>query len=356
MTDKDIIAQLRAANPVPDPALDPQQQQRADEALRQILAQDNVVSIHRRRPWFGTGAVAAAAAALLVIGGLGVPGFNNHTPQATAAELLLAAGQASAQQDDFLTTGVSNQAYLKRIDKNDRTTQVTEYEAARGAEPTQVTAVEGPAFDIALPVTAAELASATSAEQLKELAGGTPQGLVELLLHPSLSSAQHAAVYNALSQMDVNLQEHGEVATFSAGELTFRVLTHTGQLLEAHNLVAPGVTTTVEATAILGCVATPNLEGPAEISLGCADNNYVLHDIEWSNWGADTATATAVATINDCDPFCAEGKFVDLPVTVTLGQREECGFNAKLYSKLEVEFPGSQPQRSADTFDIGCIR
>ena len=112
------------------------------------------------------------------------------------------------------------------------------------------------------------------------------------------------------------------------------------------------MTTRVEATAILGCVSVTGLEGPELISLACADNNYLVRDLKWSNWGADSARAEGTAFINDCDPNCADSGFTELPVTVTVRKPQECGYNAKLYSRLDVAYV-DEPARD-ETFDIGC--
>lgn len=70
------------------------------------------------------------------------------------------------------------------------------------------------------------------------------------------------------------------------------------------------------------------------------------------NWGAASARAEGTAFINDCDPNCADSGFTQLPVTVTVRELQECGYNAKLYSKLDVGY-ADEPARN-ETFDIGC--
>ena len=355
----DPLAQLAAANPVPDESLTPEQKERADALLERLTQPAQ----KKRRPFL----VAAAAVAVLALGVAVIPGLsNNATPQATAEEVLARAGEASASQADAPTLG---QEYMKRTDSDGQATVTTEYEVHAG-QLRQDTRTEGTSaaladFDPSPRITLAQLADAPSADALRDLAvatyGDAALGSLQLLLHPGLTSAQQKLVYdnlaaaggNELGSADITAGQDSLVTVYrDADHVSFSVLPSTGQIVEVHGLVAPDVTTRVEATAILGCVAATGLEGPELISLACADNNYLVRDLQWSNWGADSARAEGTAFINDCDPNCAESGFTQLPVTVTVRERQECGYNAKLYSKLDVAY-ADEPARN-ETFDIGC--
>ena len=115
-------------------------------------------------------------------------------------------------------------------------------------------------------------------------------------------------------------------------------------------LVGPDVETTVDATAILDCVSVTGLDGPERISLACADNNYLVNQLKWSNWGAETAEADGVAIENDCDPNCAEGTFKEEKVKVVVDEREACGYHAEVYSRVRVQYPDGREEEQ----QIGC--
>lgn len=387
MTDPhdDILAQLRAANPVPDTTLDRDAQARADATLAAILGSEEgqatatasgaapVASLdaararraQRRgggqRSWFA----AAAAAVLVVVGAVAIPQLTGNEPVATADEVLNAVADLSAARPE---PGVTDQRYLQRTDVDGENTLVTEYEVRAGDEPSVQTKLTGtltPALEsVGLDISAADVRAADTPEALEALAARADDdatvGLVQLLIHPALSSEQTAEVYRALADDGLTVDDSAEgagqaadTATLSTGDVTFTILTQTGQLVRATGLVAPGVDTTIDAAAILGCVSTTSLEGPKDLSLGCADQNYVLRDLAWTNWSADSATATGTAVINDCDSSCAEGTFHEFPVQVTVRDKKECGYNARLYSALDVAFEGTEAARD-ETFDIGC--
>ncbi|WP_165241601.1 hypothetical protein [Corynebacterium lizhenjunii] len=357
MTD-DIMARVAAANPVPELELTAEESARAQRSLERITGTE-------RKPGRWLAAAAAAVLAVAVV----VPVIGHQAPVATAVDVLQAAGEASANQPNATDTGVTNQEYLKRVDTDGTATVTTEYEVAGGhlrqdtastgtLSPQLAALADGPAIALE------SLAAATTADALARLAtdtyGSLGVGSLHLLLHPGLSSQQQRLVYENLAGAGGNELAHAdrtgapdEAVTVIRDEdqLSFTVLPSTGQLIHAHGLVGPGVTTTVEATAILGCVAVTGLEGPEDISLACADNNYLVTDLKWSRWGAETATATGTAFINDCDPFCAQGTMEEFPVTVTVRDLRTCGYNARLYSAVDVAF--ADPARN-ETFEVGC--
>jgi len=58
---------------------------------------------------------------------------------------------------------------------------------------------------------------------------------------------------------------------------------------------------------------------PSTFTISCADGNSYLTKLKWSSWGS-TARADGVFTINNCDPYCAAGKFVSSEAVVTLSK------------------------------------
>ena len=52
--------------------------------------------------------------------------------------------------------------------------------------------------------------------------------------------------------------------------------------------------------------------------LTCADGGMIVTDIKWQRWDSKGATGTGTYSQNMCEPSCAEGKRVDVPVIVNL--------------------------------------
>lgn len=76
---------------------------------------------------------------------------------------------------------------------------------------------------------------------------------------------------------------------------------------------------------------------PTEFTPYCADAGQVFSDIAWSNWGKDTATGTATATTNLCDPDCVSGNFVLNDVTLVLSKPMQ--YEGKtVFSELSVDY------------------
>jgi hypothetical protein len=64
---------------------------------------------------------------------------------------------------------------------------------------------------------------------------------------------------------------------------------------------------------------------PASIVLACADANFYVDKIRWSNWGPRSATGLGTGHQNDCTPYCAAGKFHAYPLSIRLDILELCG-------------------------------
>lgn len=74
---------------------------------------------------------------------------------------------------------------------------------------------------------------------------------------------------------------------------------------------------------------------PAEIGVACGDGNYRLVEARYDHWGSDRAVGHAVALTNTCEPNCAEGSFVRVPVRFTL-DREQLIYGVPLFTRLTV--------------------
>ena len=120
----DPLSQLRAANPVPDAALDDAALTRSEAVL------SDIVDSGSRTPWK---AVAAGIGVLALAGGV-IP-FVNHSEPVAVAEVLTHAGEAAAAQPDAADKGVTSKEYLKRVDTDGSSTATTEYSVVAVDEP-----------------------------------------------------------------------------------------------------------------------------------------------------------------------------------------------------------------------------
>jgi hypothetical protein len=62
------------------------------------------------------------------------------------------------------------------------------------------------------------------------------------------------------------------------------------------------------------------VQRPEQIMLTCADGGMIVTNIKWQTWDTRGATGTGIYSQNMCDPSCAEGKRVDVPVIVNLSE------------------------------------
>jgi hypothetical protein len=67
------------------------------------------------------------------------------------------------------------------------------------------------------------------------------------------------------------------------------------------------------------CAGKPEVR-PTSFTIACGDGNAYLTKLTWSAWGATSAEASAVYTVNNCDPYCAAGKFISSKAEVTLSK------------------------------------
>jgi hypothetical protein len=84
---------------------------------------------------------------------------------------------------------------------------------------------------------------------------------------------------------------------------------------------------------------------PSVYILTCADAGSVLEHLAWKSWTAQQAVATGVHELNGCTPDCAEGKFIDYPVVVTLWRSEPgAGQPGEQYfTRITVRYTGPRP-------------
>jgi len=62
------------------------------------------------------------------------------------------------------------------------------------------------------------------------------------------------------------------------------------------------------------------VQRPEQIMLTCADGGMIVTDIKWQTWNSKGATGTGTYSQNMCEPNCAEGKRVEVPVRLRLSE------------------------------------
>ncbi len=59
---------------------------------------------------------------------------------------------------------------------------------------------------------------------------------------------------------------------------------------------------------------------PEEVTLTCADGGILVREIKWDTWRASGASGSGIHSVNQCEPDCARGKRVEVPVEVRLSR------------------------------------
>jgi hypothetical protein len=88
---------------------------------------------------------------------------------------------------------------------------------------------------------------------------------------------------------------------------------------------------------------------PEQITLTCADGGMSVNRIEWSRWDESGAEGKGFYNVNDCDPNCAEGTMLEMPVSARL--RDLVAYKGKKYlSTLEINsFKGENLPQSGES-------
>lgn len=62
------------------------------------------------------------------------------------------------------------------------------------------------------------------------------------------------------------------------------------------------------------------VQKPESVTLTCADGGILVRDIKWDTWRASGASGSGIHSVNQCDPDCANGERVEVPVEVRLSR------------------------------------
>ncbi|MEU9286932.1 hypothetical protein AB0D57_20015 [Streptomyces sp. NPDC048275] len=95
---------------------------------------------------------------------------------------------------------------------------------------------------------------------------------------------------------------------------------------------------------IVDCFWDPQVL-PDEFILACGDGNSLLVSLDWSHWGRTSATAEGLNVVNDCEPYCAAGRFHAYPVVVRLDHPEPWKKQPRLehYTRMSLIYTDDRP-------------
>ena len=62
------------------------------------------------------------------------------------------------------------------------------------------------------------------------------------------------------------------------------------------------------------------VQRPEQIMLTCADGGMIVTDIKWQTWNTKEAIGIGTYSQNMCEPNCAQGKRVEVPVRLRLSE------------------------------------
>lgn len=81
---------------------------------------------------------------------------------------------------------------------------------------------------------------------------------------------------------------------------------------------------------------------PTDLTIACGDGNDYLKSLQWTAWSDTVAKGSGVEEVNDCNPYCAAGKFHSYPVTVTLDRAQ-----SNRFTRLRIHYSGARPPNAA---------
>jgi len=81
---------------------------------------------------------------------------------------------------------------------------------------------------------------------------------------------------------------------------------------------------------------------PTHLVAACGDAGLRVNGIQWSHYGAKTATGSGTAAINTCMPDCASGSIAHGPAVVKLKRPKLCAnVDRTVFTRLKVTYGGN---------------
>ena len=117
------------------------------------------------------------------------------------------------------------------------------------------------------------------------------------------------------------------------------VMTTLGAALSVAGLVSAvtPATASTATTSLMTCSKHLSTK-PSKYVLSCADANAWWQGVTWSSWTSNSATGRGVLVENNCTPYCAAGKFIHYPSSVTLGKVITVKNYGKLFSEAYFRY------------------
>ena len=135
----------------------------------------------------------------------------------------------------------------------------------------------------------------------------------------------------------------------AAAALGFAVSTATASTSHpaSHSASRPATTRPTGVPKVYNCLHAQ--VRPGSFTLACADGNSYLAHLAWSSWTANSASGTGTQMINDCQPYCAAGKFRGYPADVTFWRGEPVPNHPgqRYFSRVTLRYPGARPPVSS---------
>jgi hypothetical protein len=103
--------------------------------------------------------------------------------------------------------------------------------------------------------------------------------------------------------------------------------------------------------ALPDCLGKPQVR-PASVVLACADANFGVRRLRWTDWGSSFATATGVAYANDCTPNCAAGHMHTYDAVLVASGTQRCPDGKTAYSRVAIAFVGASPYPKSNPSDL----
>jgi hypothetical protein len=107
--------------------------------------------------------------------------------------------------------------------------------------------------------------------------------------------------------------------------------------------VQAGAAPRTPTTRVLPCVGAAQVR-PGKYVLACGDGNFYVTSLRWVRWSASVGIARGNATLNDCQPNCAEGHFHSTPADLVFSDpvRRSAGELFSIVTVLDAtRLPGS---------------
>ncbi|MFF2409783.1 hypothetical protein [Streptomyces sp. NPDC058092] len=87
---------------------------------------------------------------------------------------------------------------------------------------------------------------------------------------------------------------------------------------------------------------------PGDFLIACGDGNNRLITLRWTYWGPTSAVGSGLDAVNDCQPYCAVGKFHTYPVKVRLDRPQSWQKHPELqhFTRLQLVYTDSTPAQT----------